>query len=153
MKKYRKWLGWGAVLVIVLLLFWFFYYGSDGLNRKKAPEKYSVILYQHTENSWASLNEGVEQAAIDYGVDVNYVTMAIHAGVREQEALIDREIENGAQGLLVAAVDSEGLKEKLADVDTKGKDGLWQPLLRSIHNGVACRSGTGALWTLWRKEE
>ncbi|MGI6070145.1 MAG: sugar ABC transporter substrate-binding protein [Blautia sp.] len=119
MRKYRKWLGWGAVLAIILLLLWFFYYGIDDLNQKEAPEKYSVILYQYTENSWASLQEGVEQAATDHGVTVNYVTMAIDAGIEDQEALIDREIENGAQGLLVAAVDSQGLEEKLADTDRK----------------------------------
>lgn len=119
MKKYRKWLGWGALLVIVLLLFWFFYYGSDDLEQKKEPEKYSVILYQYTDNSWASLHEGVEQAAIDYDVSINYVTMAVDAGVEDQKALIDRELDNGAQGLLVAAVDSEGLKEKLAEAEKK----------------------------------
>lgn len=119
MRKYKKWLGWGIFLAAVVALLAFVYYGNASVMPRDEPEKYSVILYQYTDNSWGSLSEGVEQAGRDYGVSISYVTMAIDAKKEDQEALIDREIENGAQGLLVSAVDSEGLKEKLLEAEKK----------------------------------
>lgn len=116
MKKYKKWLVWCSLFLLVFLLAGFFSYGDIESSREKELEKYSVILYQYTDNGWQSLSQGIWQAERDLNVDVNLITMAKEADVESQKELIDREVQNGAQGILVAAVDSQALKEKLEKV-------------------------------------
>lgn len=119
MRKYKKWLVSGTLFLGIVLLFLFYTYGSQAAVKEEEREHYSVILYQYTDNGWQLLDEGIRQAEEDFGVEVNVVTMAKDDRAKEQQDLIEREIENGAQGILVAAVDSEELREQLLEIDKK----------------------------------
>lgn len=97
--------------VLALAYFSFF---TPPLSR--APGQYSVILYQYTGNDWTSLLEGIQQAAEDEGVVVNYVTTSLDASPENELELINREIENGAEGILLAPVDSTAMAEEVAQI-------------------------------------
>lgn len=78
---------------------------------------YSVILYQYTDNDWTALLEGIRQAEEDSDAVVNYVTMPSGGTPENELELIKREIENGADGLLLAPVDSETLAEEIEQLE------------------------------------
>ena len=56
-----------VILLAVLVLCGFYYYGVTRVTPEKERETYSVILYQHTDNEWAALMQGVRQAEKDFG--------------------------------------------------------------------------------------
>ena len=111
MKKRQKMFSAAMILLILGLTFLFLYqefYDSGNV----VGNEYSVILYQYTDSDWTSLLEGIRQAAEDENVVVNFVTMPVDGTVENEIELLEREVENGADGILMAAVDSALLKEK-----------------------------------------
>lgn len=111
------WKIWVFVLAAVLFLAGFYYSELQG-EKKKSPDHYSVILYQHTDNEWAIFTEGMKQAEEDLGVKVNYITMGEKDTAEEQMEIIAREIGAGADGLLIAAADSEELRQRLGAISS-----------------------------------
>lgn len=111
-----RWKIWTVILAAVLILGASYYYGIIGRETIKDPVNYSVILYQHTDNEWSILMDGIKQAEEDLNVDVNYITMGEKDTAGDQAEMIQREMDAGAEGILVAAVDSEGLKKELAGI-------------------------------------
>ncbi|MCI7814095.1 MAG: substrate-binding domain-containing protein [Lachnospiraceae bacterium] len=103
----------GAGLILLI--------GTEFTRYRKNMERknYSVILYQNTENDWRSLLEGIKQAAYDAQVDVNYVTLPQNGTAEDAISLLKREEENGAEGILLAAVDSAALEETVEDMKTR----------------------------------
>jgi ribose transport system substrate-binding protein len=75
-------------------------------NKEVEPKKVSVILYGNTIDRWESLKQGIDQAGKDIGTEINYVLMSTQHNKDEQLLLIQREIDNGADGILLAANDS-----------------------------------------------
>lgn len=102
----------GAVLLGAVLLAAFYYSAIQG-ETVKEPDNYSVILYQHTDNEWAIFTEGMKQAEEDLKIKVNYITMSESDTAGDQVDMIEREIKAGADGILIAAVDSENLRQEL----------------------------------------
>lgn len=78
--------------------------------------QYSVILYQYTDDDWSSLLEGIRQAEEDENVVVNYITTSLEDSAENELELIRREIENGAEGILVAPADSAAMAEEMAQI-------------------------------------
>lgn len=100
--------GAGLILLIGLEI--------NSYRRNLENKKYSVILYQNTENDWASLLEGIKQAAYDAQAEVNYVTLPQNGTAEDAISMMKREEANGAEGILLAAVDSEALEKAVEDM-------------------------------------
>jgi len=75
----------------------------------------SVILNNSSNDRWVSLKEGIEQAAIDRDVNVNYVSTGPIENYEAEISLINREAENGADGVIVDMC--AGYKNKDAVID------------------------------------
>lgn len=118
MKKHRQWLLWLLILIALAVLGVAYYYGTKGQQEEKRAS-YSLVLYQNTDDEWATLAEGAAQAEEDLKVDVNYVYLSPEDSAREQAGAVKREIENGASGILLAAVDSEGVAAALKEVSSQ----------------------------------
>lgn len=112
LKKRLQWRLWMVFLIAAVILGGLYYYGVFA-RQKKNPAAYSVILYQNTLDEWTTLVEGAAQAEEDLELDVNYVYFSSDDTAQEQAAVIRREINAGASGILLAAVDSEGVREAL----------------------------------------
>lgn len=93
----------GIGISLAFILFAVHIYGG---NKKVEPKKVSVILYGSTIDRWESLKQGLDQAGKDYQVELNYVFMSTIHNKDEQLLLIEREINNGAEGIVLAANDS-----------------------------------------------
>lgn len=116
MKKNKR------LLFVILLLICLFglllvsiYFYINDTNRKERTTKISVIVYGNNSDRWATLKQGIDQGADDFKAEVNFVTMTEEDDAAEQAMLIDREIENGAKGIILAATDSKAMSKKVKD--------------------------------------
>lgn len=105
MKKNRLYFGI-LISVLVGIVAWA---SLSMLNVGKNTESYivSVIVDDSNDERWTALRQGLEQAAGDYNIDLNYVSAGQLQGNKEELELIRREIENGADGIIVQLVSSE----------------------------------------------
>lgn len=79
------------------------YYGEY----TKSEKSISLIVYGKSSDRWENLRQGADLAASENNAKVSLITMASENDAEEQIRLIKREVENGADALLIAACDSE----------------------------------------------
>lgn len=116
---------WGLVVFIVWMLFLM----TIGLEEDETRKEISVILYHTENNGWESLQEGIKQAEEDFPVNINYVILREEADGEEQLEAIEREIENGAKGILLAVCDYKALRQPL-------KDKMFQIPIVAVESGL-----------------
>lgn len=109
-KKRYQWQIGGILLTAAVILGGLYYYGIFARQGGR-PAVYSVILYQNTNDEWATFVEGTEQAEEDLDIDINYVYLARDDTAQEQAAAVRREIQEGSSGILLAPVDTEEVKK------------------------------------------
>ncbi|MFA9379017.1 MAG: sugar ABC transporter substrate-binding protein [Lachnotalea sp.] len=97
-----------AYVTVVIAVVIYMFSGNNAVE----PTQISAILYGNTMDRWESLKQGIDQAALDDNAEINYVIMSTEHNAAEQLLLIQREIDNGADGILLTANDSNmNLKE------------------------------------------
>lgn len=99
------------ISVCILALLLIAYTRADNKNETRRDYKVSLIAYGNTSGAWNSLKEGVNQASIDYRIEVNFVNQLNASTVEEQEQLVKREIDNGCDAIIIAPIDSEAMTE------------------------------------------
>lgn len=113
MKKKRfQWKSLAILLVAVITLGGLYYYGVF-VRKKEIPSVYSVILYQETEDEWGTLIQGIMQAEKDLKVDVNYIYLSENDTAEDQIKAVNKEIREKSSGILMAAVNSEGIQKAM----------------------------------------
>lgn len=78
----------------------------------------SVIIDDTTDSTWQNYKKGMEQAAMDYNVDVSFITLYSEQNASEQLDFIKREAQADAEAIVLAAVDSTKIAEGLATFNT-----------------------------------
>lgn len=71
----------------------------------------SVIVRQPDSSTWAAARLGMEQAAGDLGVELRFLTLTTAGSAEEQRTLLWREVEGGADGIILAPADPEALAD------------------------------------------
>lgn len=112
MKRKIHWRIWTVVCVLAIILLAVYAYGISTESPKKSVN-YSVVLYENADNEWETLVDGMSQAEKDLNIKVNYVYMGREDTAEDQAAAIQKEIDAGAAGILVAALDSEAMRKEL----------------------------------------
>ena len=79
----------------------------------------SLIVYGSDASRWENLKQGAALAADDLNAEVTLITMSGEDDAAEQISLIRREAQGGADALLIAAADSELIKEYLENEPIK----------------------------------
>ncbi len=79
----------------------------------------SLIVYGSDASRWENLKQGAALAADDLNAEVTLITMSGEDDGEEQISLIRREAQGGADALLIAAADSELIKEYLENEPIK----------------------------------
>ena len=103
------------ILVFLLLLtafcVCFSIYAFGLLVEDKPPRVYniSVIVRGKNSESWDSVKQGCDQAASEMNVELSFITLSEENNSVEQAALLNRELEGGADAAIIAAADSEKL--------------------------------------------
>lgn len=114
MSRNRLYLGIVFLGLVVLAVFFF----SGVWNAGKEPQRHSVSVIVNDSNNdrWIAMKEGLEQAAGDCGIDLNYVSTGQFSDVEEELAVIERELANNADGMLIQMVSSDEVYEKLEKI-------------------------------------
>ena len=77
----------------------------------KAPAaRLAVVVYGESAERWKALEAGIGQACAQWGLEKPVLALAGEGGQEEQIRLLRREIDGGAEGVLVAAADSAALQ-------------------------------------------
>lgn len=61
----------------------------------------SVIVDNSTSDRWIAFREGLEQGALEEQININFVSTDVFRNTEEVTAVIRKELENGADGLIV----------------------------------------------------
>lgn len=91
-------------LVLVLL----FLMSSTNLiikERKKEIYRVSVIVEDSKDDYYVNLKKGMDQAALEQNIDVNFITLYERNNSEQQKELVMREIDVGTQAIVLVPVD------------------------------------------------
>ena len=113
MKKYRSPIVILALILVGLMIIEIAIY-LQAIKREDPIIQVSLIVYGSDASRWENLKQGAVLAADDMNAEVTLITMSGEDDVEEQISLIKREAEGGADALLIAAADSEGIRDYLA---------------------------------------
>lgn len=91
-------------------------YGMIGSSNSEEKYQVSVLVDNGTSERYISLRTGLEQAAQEFGVELNYISSGTLTSLEEEEILINKELDNGADGLIVQMVSSFNAEEYLENV-------------------------------------
>lgn len=117
MKQYR------SIFIIPLIAFFLIGFGllSYNLFDTKKDTNYlqvTVIVNDNVSEHWTKIKQGIDQAALDYKVDINFILLAEKGDYEEQSTLMLREMEDGADGLVIVPADNEELLDTVKKVLT-----------------------------------
>ena len=107
----KKWPIVAAIggILIILTVISYFYMTSAKTNQRRV--NISVVVYGSTAEKWTAFKQGVDQAASDLDAIVNFITLSGTNDSQEQQEQMERELENGAEGMVAAVADSRGMAE------------------------------------------
>lgn len=88
------------------------------VGKEETEYKVSVIVENSSFDRWSLMRQGLKQAAGDYHIDLNYVSTSDFGNVSAELDVIHREIENGAEGVIVQMA-SGGNGEDIEEFGTK----------------------------------
>lgn len=69
----------------------------------------SVIIREADSTGWSAARQGMEQAAADLGAELRFLTLSRANSVEEQRTLLEREVEGGADAVVLVPADPEAL--------------------------------------------
>ena len=117
MEKFQK---YGFVIMVFLIFILYLVSSTDLIFSEDADHEIyniSVIIDETTDHTWQNYKKGMEQAAMDYNVDVSFITLYSDESVEEQLDFIKREAQDGAEAIVLAAVDSTEVATGLEDMN------------------------------------
>lgn len=101
----------GSLPIVIILLVSFFiivFCQTDDKTRNKETRKHvSMIVYGDDSERWENMREGASLVCEDENADLSLITMMSENDTDEQEEIIEREIDDGADALIIAACNSE----------------------------------------------
>lgn len=95
---------WGLFAGILVILF--LLSSTDLIIKEKKTAIYpvSVIIEETTDDYYANFRRGVDRAADEYNVDVNFITLYEKGELKEQTELLKREIDDGAKAVVLVPI-------------------------------------------------
>ncbi|MCR5526658.1 MAG: substrate-binding domain-containing protein [Lachnospiraceae bacterium] len=110
-------------IIIILIIFILAVIGGTAawqlMNMSVSDESYNVTVVVSNSSSprWANFKEGLSQGAADYGVMLNVVTTADFSGMKQERNIVAKEIENGADALILQLFSSYNQSEYLGSLN------------------------------------
>lgn len=86
---------------------------------KKALDKVSVILENAGDSQWSALKYGLKMAAEEEGIELAVVDVEEGLDVEAQKKVLEREIEDGADALIVQPVLDKNDQEVLKKIEKR----------------------------------
>jgi len=110
-----------VILLVSLFLVGFGMLSYSLFDTKKDAEYFqiSVIVNDNVSEHWTKIKQGIDQAALDYNVDINFIMLAEKRDYKEQCALLLREMEDDVDALVIVPADSVELLDTVKQVIEK----------------------------------
>lgn len=101
-------------LYVVFLVILFLMCSTDLIIREPEKEIYqiAVIIEDVKSDNYSNFRKGMDQAAVEYNVDVHFITLYEKLDAEQQMELMDREQQDGADALIVVPADEEQIAGK-----------------------------------------
>ena len=139
MKKRRKQI---AIILFVLLILSFLLLLSDTLLNDKDKKTYNISIIVRGKNSESlmTMKKGIDQAASEMNVNINFITLSEENRVLEQTELIEEEIRNKADAIIIDPADYENMKEPIEKAMNKVPVILIESTVKSdrVLSSVSC---------------
>lgn len=109
MNKNRLYIGFLVAAMLAVLIY--ASYGMVNAGKKETYHSVTVIVNDSSSDRWTAFKAGLEQGAEEAKMHVNVISTSSFVNLHEECSIISRELENGAQGLIVQLCgdDKEGL--------------------------------------------
>ncbi|MCI8648961.1 MAG: substrate-binding domain-containing protein [Anaerotruncus sp.] len=117
--KHKKLLIAFLMTLAFLLLFSFLLYRLLAQEQPARVYSISVLVRGQSSDSWTNVRQGAEQAASERNVDLSFITLSEENNLNEQIFLLNREVEGGANAIVLSAASFEGLFEPLSRISNK----------------------------------
>lgn len=107
------------ILVIVILVLLFSVSINENLYlEKETVLEISVITNEHDDTYWKNIRKGMDKASTEYNLDINFITLYDTNNVASQQKMfIQREIEDGADAIILSPVNDKILEEMFGDTE------------------------------------
>lgn len=101
-KERILWILYGMVLILLFLLS-----STDLIIKEKETQVYaiSVIVEDTADDHYVNFRKGMDRAAVEYNLDVSFITLYDERNREQQKELIMREQQGGSRALVVSPVD------------------------------------------------
>ena len=105
---------WLLFLYVAFLALLFLMCSTDLIIREPEREIYqiAVIIEDVRSDNYSNFRKGMDQAAMEFNVDVHLITLYEKSDVEQQMELMEREQQDGADALIVVPADEEQVAEK-----------------------------------------
>lgn len=87
------------------------------LKEEKEVYDISVIIDDSKSDAWTGFRSGMEQAAKELNGNVSFITLYDQNNLKQQMILLRREIDDGADAILISPSDSKGFEQELRQMD------------------------------------
>lgn len=98
-----------TTLAVLLLVFCAVLFAYSNNGSEKERYKILVLVDENGADRWTILKQGLDRGAVDYNMEVSFQTVSDSLYSNEQAAVINREIQNGIDGMILDAVSSKSL--------------------------------------------
>ena len=111
-RRFTRWVLPLLMLGVLLLLLLLILYPVQ-IQRRPELLEMSVIAREADGSAWATVRQGMEQAAADLNVELRFLYPGQSDSAQEQEQLLRREVESGASAILLFPADREALAQEV----------------------------------------
>ena len=101
-------------LMSLCVLFLLLTPGPADADETRVPVELSV-LFREQDPVWNTTRDGMEQAAADFGAELRFLAPQTPNDAQEQLELLERELESGADGIVLVPADRETLADAVRD--------------------------------------
>lgn len=100
---------WLIILYVVFLVILFLMCSTDLIIREPEREVYqiAVIIEDDRSDNYSNFRKGMDQAAMEFNVDVRFITLYEKADAGQQAELMEREQQDGVDAMIVVPADEE----------------------------------------------
>ncbi|MEF9954829.1 MAG: substrate-binding domain-containing protein, partial [Clostridium sp.] len=96
-----------AIFCACILVLLFLMSSTNLIIKEKKNEIYqvSVIVEDSKDDYYVNLKKGMDQAGVEHNIDVNFITLYERNNSEQQKDMLVREIDAGAQAIILSPVD------------------------------------------------
>lgn len=103
----------GLLVSVILVIIFYASYNMLNIGKEEVHYSVSVIVEDSSNGRWNAFKEGLNQGASDNRIYLNVVSTGKFASLAEECSIISRELENGADGVIMELCDSDDRNEDI----------------------------------------